>query len=174
MANQVLSTRIHFLSRRSLFLAAMFLLPAAAQANMVWYGSFLTARYYAVWPILAGLLIEFIVLGWVTDLSFPRLLGATLAMNFLSAVAGFWLMLFSTLASELFLGYFLRWDSRVAHHAGVVVVAAAANTLIEFPTVLVFRPSTPRKKLFYWLWFANILSVAAAAVSLYFYPYTYP
>lgn len=150
-------------ARRWFLIAAFLLVPGVARANMVWLGLMLTMRYYAVWPILTGLLIEFLALSLITDLSLTRLIGATVSMNVLSAAVGIVLIPASTFVVELML---FKAHAFFVYPFLVVLVAASANVLIEYPALLVFKPSTSRIRLFFWLWGANVASVAAAAISL--------
>ena len=152
--------------------------PVMAHANVIWPAAILESRILTWWAILAGLIVEFFFLFGVTDLRWKSL-PVTLLMNFVSTALGVILIPLSGLMLTIFTGLIvsdiprggiLARSCNIIFGALSVALAAAVNAHIEHPVVRVFTKTMAKRELFYWLWAANLVSVALAAASLIIWP----
>lgn len=155
--------------------ACIFSLPVLARADVIWPAAILEGRILTWWAILAGLIAEFFVVLGITAMRPARSALATLAMNGVSTVVGIVLIPISGILIEFFPGMIIY----PIFHIGTfnpftwtltVIVAAAVNSVIEMSVLRRFTQTISKKKMFSWLWLANLVSVALAAGSLVLWP----
>lgn len=144
-------------------------------ANLVWPALYLTSRMLAVWPIAAGLLVEYFFVRYATNLRGGRCLAADIAMNLASAALGLLLIPLSGMIWELLAAITIHPLFNVgtfnpATWGATLLLAAAINTVIEgFVLQKGFKQKLARRG--FWLLFAaNLVSVAIAFASIIMHP----
>lgn len=144
-------------------------------ANLVWPALYLTSRMLAVWPIAAGLLVEFFFIRRATNLRGRRCLTADITMNLASAALGMLLIPLSGILWELLAGITIHPLFNVgtfnpATWGATVLLAAAINAVIEgFVLQKGFKQKLGRRG-FRLLFAANFVSVSIAFISIIIHP----
>jgi hypothetical protein len=140
-------------------------------ANLVWPALFLTSRMFAVWPIAAGLFVEFFFIRQATKLRGWRCLTADITMNLVSAALGVILIPLSGIIWELLATFTIYPLFNVGTFNPVTwgataLLAAGVNAVVEgWVLQNGFKQKLGRRG--FWLLFvANLVSVSIAAASL--------
>ena len=148
---------------------------AAAKADVVWPALYLETRLWSVWPILAGLIVEFGVLRWAFDLEARKALLVDVAMNTASALVGAILIPLAGIVWEVFPGLVVYKMLGIGTFnpgtwAATFLFAVLITSLIErFVIARFFKISVSRRR-FLWLCAANAVSVGIAFASLFIKP----
>jgi hypothetical protein len=144
-------------------------------ANLVWPALYLTSRMFAVWPIAAGLLVEYFFVRYATNLRGARCLAADIAMNLASAALGLLLIPLSGIIWELLAGITIHPLFNVgtfnpATWGATVLLAAGVNALVEGWALQNGFKQKLGKQGFRLLFAANLVSVSIAFVSIIIHP----
>lgn len=105
-------------------------------ANIVWPALILVGRMLAVWPIAAGLFVEFFFVRYATKLRGWRCLAGDVWMNVASAALGLVLIPLSGIAWELLASFTIYRPFNISTFSPVNwgftgFVAAGVNTAVE-------------------------------------------
>ena len=158
-------------SARLLGVACALVGSTAAYADVVWPALYLENRLVSLWSILAGLVVEYVVLIWWVRMSPTRAVFADVTMNLASAAVGFVVIPAAGLAWEVFPGSVIYRVFNVGTFnpitwAATCLIAAVVNTAVESTILRVgFKVPFARRVLLALL-VANALSVGIAMVSL--------
>jgi hypothetical protein len=143
---------------------------------MVWPGIFLMQRYYTWWAILLGLVVEYFALRLIANSSWKRAVVAVVTVNTASALIGYFLTPWLTLAWEFILAYTVYqviqlgtfnpfgWFSTIIIMGGIT--ALPEYLLLKYA----FRIQFNKKRPMLWWWLANCISVLIAFLSLIIWP----
>ena len=152
-------------------------IPISAYANMVWPALYLETRLFSWWAITVGLVIEYLFVRKLFNISPKKAVIATFGANFVSAVAGIILIPLSGIAWEIFPGLlFMKILDMGTFNpitwAGTFLLACSVNVLLEGVMYKkVFKlPFLFKSKLFLWFLVANTFSVGVAFASLFIAP----
>jgi hypothetical protein len=130
-------------------------------ANVIWPALFLESRLLSIWVILAGLLVEYFFVWRITELGAKRSVLADVVMNAASTLLGIVLIPAVGFVVALFPGELFGTFSPITW--GFTFLAAVfINALIESLVLWKGFKQSIGKKEFWWLWFANALSVGIA------------
>ncbi len=159
-----------------LLLSLLILLSAVpAHADVVWPALFLETRLFSIWPIVVGLIIEYLFLRQYFKLPIKRAVVADIVINAFSSALGIVLIPIAGVAWEFFPGIILYKALNIGtFNPGTWTVtylmAAAINAGVESLALSKIFKSHVGKKGFRVLFLANAISVGIAMLSLYFYP----
>lgn len=144
-------------------------------ANLVWPALYLSSRMFAVWPIAAGLFVEFFFVRQATTLRGWRCLTADITMNLASAALGLLLIPLSGFIWELLAAVTIQPLFNVGTFNPVtwgatVLLAAGVNAIVEgFVLKNGFKQKLGNRG--FWLLFAaNLVSVSIAFASIVMHP----
>lgn len=145
------------------------ILPAVAHADFIWPALILEKHLLTWWAILAGLVVEFFFVLGITAMNPLKSGLATLAMNAVSTILGIVLIpVLSSVAVFLVPGkfHFSRQIVNASYWGITIALAALGNSWIETRVLQMFSKAISPRKMFWWLWVANVLSVGLAYASL--------
>lgn len=153
------------------------MLANIARADVVWPALYLQARLLSVWPIIIGLIIEYLFLLYYFKLSIKRAILADLAMNAVSSGLGIIMIPIIGLGWEYFPGeiindFFHFGTFNPITWTATCIIAVIINTLLEALVLLIVFKTKIKIKGFGMLFVANAISVAIAMASLHFFPKT--
>jgi len=151
------------------------LVAVPAHADVVWPALFLETRLFSVWPIVIGLIIEYLFLRQYFMLSVKRAAIADIVINAASSVLGIVLIPIAGIAWEFFPGIIMYKAFNIGTFnpgtwTATYLMAVAINAIIESMALAKIFKCKIGKKGFYILFLANVISVGIAMASLYFYP----
>jgi hypothetical protein len=144
-------------------------------ADVVWPALFLEQRLFSWWAIGLGLFVEFFFVRRLTTLSFRMCIVADLSMNAGSALLGAFLIPLAGIGWELFPGTLIYKVFNVGTFnpgtwLATFLFSVLINGVLEWLVLrFAFRQKIGRKG-FWWLCFANSLSVGLAFGSLFVRP----
>jgi hypothetical protein len=145
-------------------------------ADVVWPSLILEGRLLSVFPISAGLVVEWLVLYFGGfGLSWKKSIVVDLVMNAVSSTVGVFLIPILGVVWELFPGSLINWIFHVGTFNPVAWIAtflfsACASTAIEAVVVRKGFKIPLDWKRFWMLFGANAVSTAIAFVSLWTHP----
>ena len=152
-------------------------IPISAYANMVWPALYLETRLFSWWAITVGLVIEYLFVRKLFNISPKKAVIATFGANFVSAVAGIVLIPLSGIAWEIFPGLlFMKILDMGTFNpitwVGTFLLACCVNVLLEgIVYKKVFKlPFLFKSRLLFWFLLANTFSVGVAFCSLFIVP----
>ena len=139
-------------------------------ADIIWPGLLMSSR--SLWIIGAGIMVEWIFVYFICDVSLKKAFFVNIAMNAASCVMGLFLIPIVGIVWELSLV-----QTAIYHffHAGTfsypvwimtVLLAALANNFLEYYILGRFLVIRKTATGFVWLFVANVISVSAAVISL--------
>jgi hypothetical protein len=145
-------------------------------ADVVWPALYIIARSYTWWGISLGLVIEYVTLRAIANVSWRKAVLAVLAVNAVTALAGYFAIPLLTFAWE----YVLEYTIYQFLHLGTFNPIGWCSTILVmgaitgFPEYLLlrfaFRTEFKRRWPSLWWWFANCLSVLVAFISVVIWP----
>jgi hypothetical protein len=144
-------------------------------ANLVWPALYLSSRMLAIWPIAAGLLVEFFFVRRATNLRGGRCLTADITMNLASAALGIILIPLSGFIWELLATFTIYPLFKVGSFNPVTwgatgLLAAGVNAVVEgWVLQNGFKQKLGRRG-FGLLFVANLVSVSIAFASIVMHP----
>jgi hypothetical protein len=145
-------------------------------ADFVWAALVLESRLLAIPIILAGLVIEFFFVRYLTGFSVRRSILADITMNAASLLFGIVLIPLAGFAWEISVGSLL-WELNnqigsfhPVNWTATFVLAVLINTVIEYFVLRTIFKLEKTKAGFRWLCLANALSVGVTFVSFWFFP----
>ena len=169
---------------RRLMIWILLSVPVTLHANVIWAALVLEKRLFSWWAISIGLLVEWLFVRQLFQITFRKAALATVAANAFSAILGIPLIPLAGLVWELvpaLLDWFIKKSvpalfdhidlyavGKVISWCGTLVIACAVNVLLEglfYKKVFKFDFLFKSRK-FLWFMLANFASVGAAAVSL--------
>lgn len=158
-----------------ILLAALFLAPCSAIADVVWPALFLETRMFTWWTIGGGLLLEFFVVWWLFRLNALKAAIATFVANAASALLGVPLVPIAGVIWEIFPGSIymklLGWGTfNPVTWVATFLFTCLINTVIEAAVYKRIFKFEVRRRQFAWLFVANALSVGLAFGSLFVLP----
>jgi hypothetical protein len=144
-------------------------------ADVVWPALYLETRLFSWYAIGIGLVAEYLFVRWLFDLSIKRAVVATSVANGISAFAGIIFIPLAGIIWEFFPGLIytkiLNWGTfNPITWAATFALACLINTFIE---AMVYRKVfnlQVRRREFWWIFLANTVSVAVAAITLFLVP----
>lgn len=144
-------------------------------ANVVWPALYLSERMLAVWPIAAGLLVEFFCVRYITNLRGWRCVWADVSMNLASTLLGIFLIPLSGILWEFLahftLGQLINFGTFDPVSWGVtVIISACVNAVLEGWVLRSGFHQTLGRRGFWLLVAANLVSVTMAFVSILLWP----
>lgn len=168
---------------RRLMIWILLSVPVTLHANAIWAALVLEKRLFSWWAISIGLLVEWLFVRQLFQITFRKAALATVAANAFSAILGIPLIPLAGLVWELvphllwlieesvpalFEHIDLYEGNKVISWCGTIVIACAVNVLLEglfYKKVFKFDFLFKSRK-FLWFMLANFASVGAAAASL--------
>lgn len=153
--------------------AIMLMLPLTASADMIWPSLYVAQGMRSWLVILAGLIIEFLVVKLFTKQSWPKSLLISVVINGISTIVGVALIPITGLLGELIMiPADLIFDINTfhtSHWAMAYIMVVVCNVFVEGIAIkLIFKMNFTKNYL--WLYIANILSVAICILSFGFMP----
>lgn len=143
--------------KSSIILSLCFvLMPITASANMVWPSLYIVKGLSSWYIILSGLVIEFTFIKIFAKQTYLKSIFISFIMNMISTVVGFVLIPVSGIIGEFMLMPFGGGTFALSHWILSYILAVFSNVLIEGLSI---RYIFKLKKFFWWLLFANAISV---------------
>lgn len=141
-------------------------------ANLVWPALFLQNGLLSLRPILIGSLVEYLFIRQLTKFSIWKTILAVLTANGASTLLGFILIPLAGFVWELFPGillykFFNLGTFNPITWGATLLIAAAINALLETYVLAVIFKNPIGKRVFWWLFAANMASVGIAFYSLF-------
>ena len=139
-------------------------------ADIIWTGLMMSSR--SLWIIGAGIMVEWIFVYFICDVSLKKALIVNIAMNAASCVMGLFLIPVLGIVWELSLVQTVIYHF---FHAGTfsypvwimtVLLAALTNNFLEYYILGRFLVIRNTATGFGWLYVANVISVSVAVISL--------
>ena len=148
--------------KNSLFL--LFLpIPLIASANVVWPSLYILSQVYCWYVIVLGLVVEFFAVKFYGKASWGKSAVIVAVMNAVSALVGWILIPISGILTEILLLPFDQGTFHLWHWIVDYVFVALVNTCIEGLSMKwIFKYSF--KRVFWWLFTANAVSVALSVL----------
>jgi hypothetical protein len=152
-----------------LALVSSALWPSVAHANVVWPALFLGQKLMTPFPILFGLIVEYLAIRSITGFPIGKSILVTFVMNLVSSVVGIvavplvgmgWELIHSFVICLIFnTGTFnpFNWVANI-------IVAAAASAALEWLVIRFLFKTKIGRKGFGFLALANVVSTALAFV----------
>ena len=144
-------------------LILILLIPAYASANMIWPSLYITEGMITWYVILIGLITEIIFVKCFLKNTYLKSVLIAFVMNLASTVLGIVAIPLSGIIVEILM---LPFGTGTFHPLNVFlsfIFAVLSNVLIEGITIkLIFKYNF--KRMFWWLFIANAISVAIACV----------
>ena len=137
-------------------LICFILMPITASANVVWPSLYIAEGLRSWYIILSGLIIEFAFIKFFAKQTWLEAALISFVMNTISTVVGIILIPASGLLGEIMLIPFGKGTFALSHWVLSYILAVLGNVLIEGLSV---RYIFKIKKAFWWLLFANAISV---------------
>ncbi len=144
-------------------------------ADVVWPSLFLAGRLFTWWIIVAGLVVEFFFVFWLTRVNPLRAGLMTVVMNAVSTgigIVGIPLsgILWELMATITILPLFHWGTFNPVTWFVSCVLATLLNTVIETGSLRLIFKVAWTKRLFWWLALANVITVGMAMVSIMMHP----
>ncbi len=161
-----------------LFLIISIYCPRTAQANSAWPALTYAVGYWSLYPIAAGLLIEYLFIRRITQFSVSKSILADLCMNACSAVAGMFLISALGPVSDFMLAGLDGSNTYVSafqRHAygtpvSIFILSVLINAVIEALALSRFYKIRIEGKYFVALILVNAVSVAIAFATVLTFP----
>jgi hypothetical protein len=144
-------------------------------ADVVWPALFLAGRMLAWWAIGLGLLVELFFVRFLTGFGWLKSAVVDIAMNAASALLGLFLIPLAGIAWEATAGIALYKLFNIGTFnpgtwAATFSFATFINAALEASVLRYGFKQRPFKRLFWWLAFANAISVGIALGTLFLWP----
>ena len=141
------------------------LIPIHASANMIWPSLYIMEGMVTWYVILIGLITEIVFVKCFLKHTFLKSVLIAFVMNVASTVLGIVVIPLSGIIVEVLMIPFGTGTFHPSHVIMSFIFAVLSNVLIEGLTVKwIFKYKF--KKMFWWLFIANAISVAAACLVL--------
>ena len=141
-------------------LISFLLMPVYASANMVWPSLYIAEGMRSWYVILIGLAVEIIFVKFFLKQPYLKSILIAFVMNLISTVLGFVAIPLSGFVGEILMIPFGTGTFHPTHWLMGYVFAVLSNVVIEGLAIkIIFKHSF--KKMFWWLFIANALSVIA-------------
>ncbi|WP_396586766.1 hypothetical protein [Bermanella sp. R86510] len=151
----------------------LMLVPVVAHANVVWPALYLETRLFSWWAISIGLLVEYLFVRKLFNVTPQKAVLATITANAASAIFGILLIPLAGIAWEVFPGLFLYHVFKMGTFNPITwcatfLIACAVNVALEG---LIYKKAFKfnflfKSKMFLWFMLANTASVGVATASL--------
>ncbi|MDN3639084.1 hypothetical protein QWY82_09715 [Simiduia curdlanivorans] len=151
--------------------------PVVAHANAVWPALYLETRLFSWWAISVGLVVEYLFVRKLFQVTPKKAIFVTITANAASALLGILLIPLAGIAWEVFPGLLFYHVLNIGTFNPITwcatfIIACAVNVALEG---LVYKKTFRlnflfKSKMFLWFLLANAVSVGVAAVSLYIIP----
>lgn len=147
------------------FLATLFISsPFIARANLIWPSIYIVGQYYVWYVILAGLIFEIIAAKIFLGTNWKDSAWEMFVANSISALVGLLLIPISGIVIEILTIPFRTGTFDISHWILDYICVVLANTCVEGLSLKwIFKH--PFKSNFWWLFFANLISVIICIVS---------
>jgi hypothetical protein len=149
------------------------LFPLVAHANVVWPALYLETRLFSWWAICVGLLVEYLFVRKLFEVTPLKAVIATIAANAASAILGILLIPLAGIAWEVFPGLLIYHVLKIGTFNPITwcatfLIACAVNVVLEG---LVYKKAFKfnflfKSRKFLWFMLANTASVGVATASL--------
>ena len=149
------------------------LFPLVAHANVVWPALYLETRLFSWWAICVGLLVEYLFVRKLFEITPLKAVIATIAANAASAILGILLIPLAVIAWEVFPGLLFYHVLKMGTFNPITwcatfLIACAVNVVLEG---LVYKKAFKfnflfKSRKFLWFMLANTASVGVATASL--------
>lgn len=147
-------------------------------ANAIWPAIYLVAQVATLWPIVLSIIIEYLVLRYISTLLWHKVLLYVVAANVFSALVGVIPLVFLDLGKEFLLGTLSEWlfgvrlgTFSVTSWIATTLLASLISASLEY---LLLKPvlKTPFRFRRSWLvwWAANLLTAAIATIAAFCWP----
>ncbi|MFT5593924.1 MAG: hypothetical protein ACI8SR_002311 [Oceanicoccus sp.] len=157
--------------RITIWMLLMF--PVVVHANVVWPALYLETRLFSWWAISVGLLVEYLFVRKLFQVTPQKALLATITANVASAILGILLIPLAGIAWEVFPGLLFYHVLKMGTFNPVTwcatfLIACAVNVALEgLVYKKIFKFSFLFKsRMFLWFMLANTASVGVATASL--------
>lgn len=140
------------------FLLSLVLMPVCVSANVVWPSLYILEGMLSWYVILLGFVVEIIFVKYFLKETYLKSVLIAFIMNLISTVLGLILIPLSGLVGEILLIPFGTGTFHFTHWLLSYILAILINVVIEGLTVkFIFKNKF--KKLFWWLFMANAVSI---------------
>jgi len=140
------------------FLLSLVLMPVCVSANIVWPSLYILEGMLSWYVILLGFVVEIIFVKYFLKETYLKSVLIAFIMNLISTVLGLILIPLSGLVGEILLIPFGTGTFHFTHWLLSYILAILTNVVIEGLTVkFIFKNKF--KKLFWWLFMANAVSI---------------
>ena len=140
------------------FLLSLVLMPVCVSANIVWPSLYILEGMLSWYVILLGFVVEIIFVKYFLKETYLKSVLIAFIMNLISTVLGLILIPLSGLVGEILLIPFGTGTFHFTHWLLSYILAILINVVIEGLTVkFIFKNKF--KKLFWWLFMANAVSI---------------
>jgi len=140
------------------FLLSLILMPVCVSANVVWPSLYILEGMLSWYVILLGFVVEIIFVKYFLKETYLKSVLIAFIMNLISTVLGLILIPLSGLVGEILLIPFGTGTFHFTHWLLSYILAILTNVVIEGLTVkFIFKNKF--KKLFWWLFMANAVSI---------------
>jgi len=140
------------------FLLSLILMPVCVSANVVWPSLYILEGMLSWYVILLGFVVEIIFVKYFLKETYLKSVLIAFIMNLISTVLGLILIPLSGLVGEILLIPFGTGTFHFTHWLLSYILAILINVVIEGLTVkFIFKNKF--KKLFWWLFMANAVSI---------------
>jgi len=140
------------------FLLSLILMPVCVSANIVWPSLYILEGMLSWYVILLGFVVEIIFVKYFLKETYLKSVLIAFIMNLISTVLGLILIPLSGLVGEILLIPFGTGTFHFTHWLLSYILAILINVVIEGLTVkFIFKNKF--KKLFWWLFMANAVSI---------------
>ncbi len=145
-------------------------------ADMVWPALYIMARSYTWWGIAFGLVVEYLALRWIANVTWKRAAIAVIAINAATSLIGYVAIPLFTLAWEFVLSYTIYQVIRLGmfNPFGWISTIIVIGAITGFPEYLLltkaFKIQFKRKRSWLWWWLANCVSVLIAFITVLIWP----
>jgi hypothetical protein len=144
-------------------------------ANVVWPALYAEAKINSLPIIALSLVIEFFFLRHLFNLTNKNALLYNLAANIASGLLGLLGRPLSGILYEVTIGMLLMWlfdwgTFNPVTWVSVPTFGGALNAIIELFTIRIIWKHKITKRNFYWIWFANIITISIATAWVAIFP----
>lgn len=148
---------LYIMKKFLISLLSMFILSTPVYADIVWPSAYIVLGMLSAKVIIAGLLIEIFFVKFFTNISWLKAGLISFVMNLITCLLGIILIPISGILIELItpFGSTFHWSHWLLSYLAVILI----NTIIE-GLVIVLALKQDFKKIFWWLFIANAMSVS--------------
>jgi hypothetical protein len=145
-------------------------------ADMVWPALYVMSRSYTWWGIGLGLVVEYLALKAIADVTWKSAAVPVIVVNAASALLGYFAIPALTLGWEFVLSYTIYQVIRVGTFnvfgwiATVLVMGAITAAPEYLLLILLFKIRFKKSRPWLWWWLANCVSVFIAFLTVLIWP----